>query len=102
VDLESVIEISHFPENELRLWQIHLQALLQHAQRPYPGDVLLFRTRGQPLLCSLEEDFCWRRLAAGGARVILIPGSHENIFMEPNIQTLAKELAIALAQAQNR
>ncbi len=102
VDLESVIDISHFPENELRLWQVHLQALMRHIQQPFPGDILLLRTRGQPLLCSLEEDFCWRKLATGGVQVIEIPGSHENIFMEPNIQTLAKELAFALAQSQKK
>jgi thioesterase domain-containing protein len=99
VDLEAVIDVTHFPENELRLWQIHLQALINHVQQPYPGDVLLLRTRGQPLLCSLEDDFCWGKLARG-VQVNLIPGSHENIFMEPNVRTLAKELGFALAQAQ--
>jgi FkbH-like protein len=100
VDLEAVIDVSHFPENELRLWRIHLQALIDHEQRPYPGEVLLLRTRGQPLLCSLERDFCWGKLAQRGAQVIVIPGSHENVFMEPNVRTLAKELGFALAQAQ--
>jgi thioesterase domain-containing protein len=100
VDLEAVIDVSHFPENELRLWRIHLQALVDHVQRPYPGDVLLLRTRGQPLLCSLEDDFCWRKLAQAGVQMIVIPGSHENVFMEPNVRTLAKELGFALAQAQ--
>jgi thioesterase domain-containing protein len=99
VDLESVIDISHFPENELRLWQIHLQALLNHVQQAYPGDVHLFRTRGQPLLSSLENDFCWGKLART-VQVTEIPGSHENIFMEPNVHTLAKEVESALAQAQ--
>jgi len=102
VDLESVIDISHFPESELRLWRIHLQALIQHIQQPYPGDVLLLRTRGQPLLCSLENDFSWRKLARGGVQVTLIPGSHENIFMEPNVRMLAKELGFALAEAQKK
>ena len=102
VDLESVIDVSHFPENELRLWSIHLQALIEHLQQPYPGEVLLLRTRGQPLLCSLESDFCWRKLAQGGVQVTVIPGSHENIFMEPNVRTLAKELGFALAQAQRQ
>jgi FkbH-like protein len=100
VDLEAVIDVSHFPENELRLWRIHLQALVDHVQQPYPGEVLLLRTRGQPLLCSLEDDFCWRKLAQAGVQVIVIPGSHENVFMEPNVRTLAKELGFALAQAQ--
>jgi FkbH-like protein len=100
VDLEAVIDVTHFPENELRLWQIHLQALVEHVQQPYPGDVLLLRTRGQPLLCSLENDFCWRKLVLGGVQVTVIPGSHENIFMEPNVRTLAKELGFALSEAQ--
>jgi thioesterase domain-containing protein len=102
VDLEAVIDVSHFPENELRLWRIHLQALIEHVQQPYPGEVLLLRTRGQPLLCSLENDFCWRRLAQGGVQVTVIPGSHENVFMEPNVRTLAKELGFALAEAQRQ
>jgi amino acid adenylation domain-containing protein/FkbH-like protein len=100
VDLETVIDISHFPENELRLWKIHLNALANHIQQPYPGDVLLLRTRGQPLLCSLEDDFCWGKLVQGRVQVTVIPGSHENIFMEPNVRTLANELRISLSQAQ--
>ena len=102
VDLEAVIDVSHFPENELRLWKIHLQALIEHVQQPYPGQVLLLRTRGQPLLCSLENDFCWRKLAQGGVQVTVIPGSHENVFMEPNVRRLAKELGFALAHAQRQ
>lgn len=100
VDLESMIDTSHFPANELRLWQIHLKALMNHVQQPYPGEVLLLRTRGQPLLCSLEDDFCWGKLAQMGVLVTVIPGSHENIFMEPNVRALAKELGFALANAQ--
>ncbi|MGH7970023.1 MAG: non-ribosomal peptide synthetase, partial [Limisphaerales bacterium] len=100
VDLEEVIDPRHFPERELKLWQIHLDALVKHIDRPYSGSVILLRTRGQPLLCSLEEDFCWGRLARGGADVRLIPGSHENVFMEPNVRKLAKELSTALSQAQ--
>jgi thioesterase domain-containing protein len=102
VDLEAVIDVSHFPENELRLWRIHLQALIEHVQQPYSGEVLLLRTRGQPLLCSLENDFCWRSLAQGGVQVTVIPGSHENVFMEPNVRTLAKELGFALTEAQRQ
>ncbi|HTL59970.1 MAG TPA: amino acid adenylation domain-containing protein [Candidatus Limnocylindrales bacterium] len=100
VDVEEIIDPHHFSENELKLWQIHLQALIQHVEGPYSGQVTLLRTRGQPLFCSLEEDFCWSKLARGGVTVKLVPGSHENIFNEPNVQTLAKELAAALTAAQ--
>ena len=102
VDLEQVIDPAFFPENELKLWQIHLRALLEHVERPHAGSVTLYRTRGEPLFCSFAEDFCWRRLAQGGVTVKRIPGSHESIFMEPNVQWLARELASDLAAAMTR
>ena len=102
VDLEAIIDPRHFPEQELRLWQIHLQALVEHVEGPYAGQVTLLRTRGQPVFCSLEEDFCWSKLAQGGVVVKLVPGSHENIFQAPNVQQLGRQLAESLAAAQQR
>ncbi|HYG35470.1 MAG TPA: HAD-IIIC family phosphatase, partial [Clostridia bacterium] len=99
VDLEEVIDPSHFPENELKLWRIHLQALMDHVQKPYSGKVALLRTKGQPLFCSLEEDFCWSGLIQQTLEIRRLPGSHENIFMEPNVQALASELAKLLDEA---
>jgi FkbH-like protein len=98
VDLEQVINPGHFPEHELKLWQAHLNALVSHVQRPYDGDVLLLRTRGQTLLCSLEEDFCWSDLIGGRVEVHRVPGSHENIFLEPHVAELAHKLSDCLAQ----
>jgi thioesterase domain-containing protein len=102
VDIEEVIDPSHFAASELKLWQIHLEALARHVEQPFVGKVTLLRTRGQPLFCSLEDDFCWGRLAIGGIVVKQIPGSHENIFLEPNVRSLAAELANALVQAQTQ
>jgi thioesterase domain-containing protein len=99
VDIEEVIDPTHFAANELKLWQIHLEALARHVEKPFDGNVILLRTRGQPLFCSLEEDFRWGTLALGGVTVKTIPGSHENIFLEPNVRSLAGQLAEALNQA---
>jgi amino acid adenylation domain-containing protein/FkbH-like protein len=101
VDLEDVIDPNHFPENELKFWQIHLRALITHVDKPYDGVITLLRTRGQQLLCSLENDFCWSKLAKG-VQVKLIPGSHENIFMEPHVKSLAEELEGCLSGPGNR
>jgi amino acid adenylation domain-containing protein/FkbH-like protein len=102
VDLDEVIDVSRFPKHELALWQMHLDALVTHVEREYPGKVLLLRTRGQPLFCSLEDDFCWGKLARGGVVVKLIPGSHEEIFVEPHVQVLAATLSDSLADAQDQ
>jgi amino acid adenylation domain-containing protein/FkbH-like protein len=99
VDLDEVIDVNHFPESELKFWQIHLNALVAHVERPYKGAVTLLRTRGQPILCSFEDDFCWGKLARGGVSVKHIPGSHENIFVEPNVKFLAEQMEECLAEA---
>jgi thioesterase domain-containing protein len=89
VDLEEVIDLTKFPPHELRLWQIHLNILVRHVSQPYGGKVVLFRTRGQPLFCSLEEDFGWKRLVRGGVDILMTSGEHESIFIEPNVRELA-------------
>jgi len=99
VDIEDVIDPTLFPENELNLWKIHLQALTDHVQKPYAGKAMLFRTRGHPIFCSLAEDFCWGKLVESGVEIRSVPGSHESIFVEPNVQCLAKELETALGKA---
>ncbi len=98
VDLDEIIDVRHFPESELKFWQIHLNALVAHVERPYAGQVTLLRTRGQPIFCSFTEDFCWGKLARGGVTVKHIPGSHENIFVEPNVKYLAEEIEECLVE----
>jgi FkbH-like protein len=92
VDLEEVIDPGHFAADELKLWQIHLDALVHHVQQPYVGRVVLLRTRGQAVLCSLAADFCWGKLVSPGIEVRIVPGSHESIFVEPNVAALGREV----------
>jgi thioesterase domain-containing protein len=96
VNLEEYIDLSHFPDHELKFWQIHLRAMARHIEQPYDGSVTLIRTRGQPIWCSLAYDFCWTRLVRGRVAVKLIPGSHENIFIEPHVRFLAQQLDASL------
>jgi FkbH-like protein len=100
VDLEEIIDPAQFSEQELKLWQIHLRALAGHRQQPGPVHVTLFRTRGHPLFSSFAPDLRWGALAGGGVTVQLIPGSHENIFMEPNVKPLAVNLTAALSETR--
>jgi len=102
IALEEIIALSYFRKEELKMWQNHPRALGEHVQQNYARPIKLFRTRGQALFCSLEEDFCWSGLVRRGVEVIKIPGSHENIFMEPNAQCLARELRRCLEEAQEQ
>jgi amino acid adenylation domain-containing protein/FkbH-like protein len=97
VDLEDVIDPTQFPDKELKLWQAHLDLMVRHTSKPYPGNVTVFRTRAHPLVCTYAPDLGWSELAQEGVDVRVVPGSHARIFVEPNIRELAKELQSALA-----
>jgi len=102
VDLEEIIDVSRFPEIELKLWEVHVRAIRDYVPKSYSGRVTLFRTRSQPFLCSFDPLYGWGELAAGGVEVVSIPGSHEKIFVEPHARTVAAKLSACLNAAQSR
>jgi thioesterase domain-containing protein len=96
VDIESYLDTSHFPAEELKLWQLHLNAGAAYHPKPYSGRVILLRTRGQAFLCSLDPRFGWGELAQDGVEIRMLAGSHENIFVEPDVRVLAAQVAACL------
>ncbi len=74
--------------------------LRDYVPQPYPGRVTLFRTRVHPFFCSYDPAFGWTELARDGVTVKIIPGGHESILEEPNVQVLARELTACLARVQ--
>ena len=102
IALDEYIEVKEFPAHELDLWKAHLSAGANYRPGPYGGPVVLLRTRGQPVLCSLDPQYGWGELAQGGVEIRLIPGAHEKIFVEPDVRGLAIELQKVLACARQR
>ena len=102
VDLDAIIDASLYTEDELRIWRVHVDAAWKHRPKRYGGRVTLFRTRGQPFLCSLDPQFGWGELAEGGVGVVKIPGAHEKIFLEPHVRVLGAKLSACLAEASAR
>jgi thioesterase domain-containing protein len=102
VDLAGFIDATQFPEGELKLWQVHLKAGASYVPKPYSGRVTLIRTRGQPFFCSLDPQYGWSELVRGGVDVRMIPGSHEKIFVEPDVKFLAQTLELCLNETQER
>jgi thioesterase domain-containing protein len=97
IDVDVVIDSTQFAAHELKLWEAHLRLLARHISKPYPGHVAVLRTAAHPLLSSYQNDLGWGTLAAGGVTVKLIAGSHANIFLEPNVCELGRQLSDALA-----
>jgi hypothetical protein len=102
IDVEEFIDTSQFPEDELKLWQIHLRAGSEYVPQRYNGRVTLLRTRRHPFLCSFDPLYGWGVLAVQGVDSRLIPGSHENIFIEPDVIALAATVNGCLEAAQKK
>lgn len=97
--LDDLIDMSEYPSDYVRYAQAHWHALTDYQPRPYPGRITLFRARKQPLL-SVDPTLGWGSLAADSIAVNVIPGTHEKMLEEPNVQILAAELKTCLVEAQ--
>jgi thioesterase domain-containing protein len=69
----------------------------------YPGRLTLFRAR-QALGESVRRGVLlgWDGLAAGGIDVHRIPGTHDSLVLEPNVEHLLRELKACLREADPR
>jgi thioesterase domain-containing protein/acyl carrier protein len=68
--------------------------------RPYMGSLTLFRAEGRRWAGSENDPgYGWARWAQGGLTVHPVPGNHLTMFLEPNVQVLARKLSAELARA---
>jgi thioesterase domain-containing protein/acyl carrier protein len=96
LSVDDIVDLSARPEHERKLWRTHVQSWLQYQPQPYDGRIILFRTRGHPLICSFDNQMGWGSFAAGGVEVKICPGDHESILEEENVPHTARELASIL------
>jgi thioesterase domain-containing protein/acyl carrier protein len=99
--VDDIVDLSDRPEQERKLWRTHVQAWLQFQPQPYDGRIILFRTRGHPLVCSFDNQMGWGSFAGGGVEVRICPGDHESILEEENVPQTARELASILRDLDN-
>ena len=74
-------------------------AAMNYQPHPWPGQVTLFRTAVQPDP-RLPMDLGWTPFAQGGIEMYELPGDHDLVFREPNIQVLAAQLRARLEQSE--
>jgi aspartate racemase len=94
---EDIWEMDRLSESTRRVIDAHFQALRDYVPRSYPGRIMLFRARTQPL-CNPGDraDLGWGELCRGGVRVEVIPGNHETVLHQPYVQILAERLRACL------
>jgi thioesterase domain-containing protein len=78
-----------------RYWQVckgHERALQSYQPGPYPGRVTVFRSASGPTGPGGDRTMGWGALAAGGAEVFELPGTHQTLLSDPCVEELARTL----------
>lgn len=73
-------------------------AAMNYRPRPWTGPITLFRATVQPDP-RLPQDLGWTPLAEDGIELYELPGDHDLVFREPNIQVLAAQLRARLERS---
>jgi len=92
--------VYNFPEPIQQLMLIHMEALDKYSPPKYGGQMIVMRVRAEPLFSQKDRDLGWGILAAGGADVVFVPGSHSNLLRAPYIFGLASRLKEKLELAR--
>ena len=64
--------------------------------KPLSCHTAIFRCEDWPILSGGDPYFGWRELLTGRSETHELPGSHEKIFLEPNVRVLAAKLRACL------
>jgi amino acid adenylation domain-containing protein len=79
-------------------YDINYVAVQNYKLRPYDGRLVLFRATWQGEEEG-ERDLGWNSIFKQGVEIHDLPGDHERIFLEPNIDQLANSLRESLSRA---
>jgi thioesterase domain-containing protein len=72
------------------VWRAHIAAARRYVPQPYRGSVTYFAAKGG--INADRHAGPWRRLALGGVTIIPVPGDHNELMDEPNVEPLATRL----------
>jgi thioesterase domain-containing protein len=100
IEIDELIDLAQYPEDQRRVWEAHIRALVHYHPKPYAGHVTLFRSPVHHLVCSFDPAYGWAEFAQGGVTVRIVAGAHEKVIEEPHVETLAAEITAALENAQ--
>jgi hypothetical protein len=74
-------------------------AAARYRPKPYNGRLVLFQRSARPTGQYYDAKFGWGELV-NGLEIQEVPGDHKDMFLEPNVQTLAEKLSVCLLDAQ--
>ena len=92
------LHIKQVPTFMRSAYDINYVAVQNYELLPYDGKLVLFRA-GYQGESEGDYDLGWSAIFKEGVEIHDLPGDHERIFLEPNIDTLANRLREALSKS---
>ena len=78
-------------------YDINYVAIKNYKLTPFDGRLILFRAEEQTF-SNGARDLGWAKFFTRGVEIHDLPGDHDRIFLEPNIETLAESLRTVLKE----
>lgn len=91
-DMRDLLGVQTLSEHRHRFLQTHYRAMLNYRPDVLDARITLVRTRTRPLFARDAHNLGWGRLAAGGVDVHVVPGAHDSILYQPDVQEVARRL----------
>ena len=101
VELKDVLDLTNYPKDYVAYAETHWQALTGYRPEEYAGVIHLFRAKKQGLT-GFNHSLGWEMLVEDRVNVTVIPGTHESMLQEPNVQILASRLRTLLDEQASR
>ncbi|MGV3772896.1 MAG: non-ribosomal peptide synthetase [Verrucomicrobiales bacterium] len=98
IALKDMIDMTNYPKDYVKYAETHWQALTHYQPHQYPGYIHLFRAKKQSV-SHFSHTLGWDSLVDDRLSVTVIPGNHDTMLQEPNVQILAAHLQEILAEA---
>ena len=87
----SFMDVSGYSPGHIAFMNALHRALDAYIPKRYPGRILLYKSRTQPLYHLLEVERAWQAIASD-VDVVVVPGTHISIVREPYICAVVADL----------
>ena len=95
------MDVSHYSSTHVGYMNALYKALRAYVPRHYPGSILLYKSRTQPLYHLIEAERAWPAIASH-VDVVVVPGTHISIVREPYVGAVAADLRQRIAAIRAR
>ena len=99
LNVEDEKNVEHFFQYS---WQVQYYAATHYTPKPYDMPLVLLRSEALQNGLFRDPHLGWSKVALGGMHLFEMPGEHDHMFLEPDVQRLADSLKRCLVRANKQ